>query len=135
MGGDELNRIKPGGNYGFPLISYGRENGGALINGGKTADAGLEQPIYFWTPSIAPSGMAFYAGKAFPAWKGSVLVGGMSGRQLVRLEMKAGRVAGEEKLLMDRCKRTKDVGVGPDGLIYVITDESPSEVLRIRPGK
>jgi glucose/arabinose dehydrogenase len=134
-GGDELNRIKSGGNYGFPLISYGRQNGGALINGGKTADKGLEQPVYFWTPSIAPSGLAFYAGKAFPAWKSSVFVGGMSGRQLVRLEMKNGRVVGEEKLLMDRCKRTKDVRVGPDGLVYVITDESPSEVLRLRPAK
>jgi glucose/arabinose dehydrogenase len=133
MGGDELNRIKGGGNYGFPVISYGRQNNGGLINGGKTAQDGMEQPVYFWTPSIAPSGMTFYNGKAFPAWKGDVLVGGMSGRQLVRLEMKNGRVVGEEKLLMDRCKRTKDVSQGPDGLIYVITDESPSEILRIAP--
>jgi glucose/arabinose dehydrogenase len=135
MGGDELNRIKPGGNYGFPVISYGRENGGALINGGKTAQAGMEQPVYFWTPSIAPSGLAFYTGKAFPAWKGDVLVGAMSGRQLVRLQLKNGKVVGEEKLLMDRCKRTKDVRQGPDGLVYVITDESPSEILRLVPGK
>jgi glucose/arabinose dehydrogenase len=135
MGGDELNRIKPGGNYGFPVISYGRENNGALINGGKTAQAGMEQPAYFWTPSIAPSGLAFYDGKAFPAWKGDVLVGAMSGRQLVRLEMKNGRVAGEEKLLIDRCKRVKDVSEGPDGFVYVITDESPSEILRLSPGR
>jgi glucose/arabinose dehydrogenase len=135
MGGDELNRIKPGGNYGFPEISYGRQNSGALINGGKTAQAGMEQPVYFWTPSIAPSGLAFYSGKAFPAWKGDILVGAMSGQQLVRLQMKNGRVVGEEKLLLDRCKRTKDVSQGPDGLIYVITDESPSEVLRLVPGK
>jgi glucose/arabinose dehydrogenase len=135
MGGDELNRIKPGGNYGFPEISYGRQNSGALINGGKTAQAGMEQPVYFWTPSIAPSGLAFYSGKAFPAWKGDIFVGAMSGQQLVRLQMKNGRVVGEEKLLLDRCKRTKDVSQGPDGLIYVITDESPSEVLRLVPGK
>jgi glucose/arabinose dehydrogenase len=135
MGGDELNRIRPGGNYGFPEISYGRNNNGSLIDGGKTAQAGMEQPTYYWTPSIAPSGMAFYSGKAVPEWKNSVFVGAMSGRQLVRLQLKNGRVAGEEKLLMDRCKRTKDVTEGPDGLVYVITDESPSEVLRIGPGK
>jgi glucose/arabinose dehydrogenase len=135
QGGDELNRIKPGGNYGFPLVSYGRNNDGTLINGGKTADAGLEQPVYFWNPSVAPSGLDFYRGKAFPAWKDSVLMGAMSGRQLVRLSLKNGRVVGEEKLLLDRCKRTKDVKVGPDGLVYVITDETQSEVLRIRPSK
>ncbi len=135
MGGDELNRIKPGGNYGFPIISYGRENSGAMIDDGKTVQDGMEQPVYFWTPSIAPSGLTFYDGKAFPAWKNSVFVGAMSGRQLVRLELKNGRVVGEEKLLMDRCKRTKDVRQGPDGLIYVITDESPSEILRLAPAK
>jgi len=135
MGGDELNRIKPGGNYGFPVISYGRQNSGALIDGGKTAQAGMEQPVYFWTPSIAPSGLSVYSGKAFPAWNGDILVGGMSGRQLVRLEMRNGRVVGEEKLLTDRCKRTKDVREGPDGLIYVVTDESPSEVLRLVPAR
>ncbi|MBS0363486.1 MAG: PQQ-dependent sugar dehydrogenase [Proteobacteria bacterium] len=134
-GGDELNHIKAGGNYGFPVISYGRENGGALINGGKTVQEGMEQPVYFWTPSVAPSGMAFYDGKAFSSWKGDVFVGAMSGMQLIRLEMKGGRVVGEEKLLMDRCKRTKDVRVGPDGLVYVMTDETPSEILRLSPGK
>jgi glucose/arabinose dehydrogenase len=134
-GGDELNRIRPGSNYGFPVISYGRENGGALINGGKTVQDGMEQPVYFWTPSIAPSGLLVYDGKAFPAWKGDIFVGAMSGRQLVRLSMKNGRVAGEEKLLMDRCKRTKDVREGPDGLIYVVTDETPSEILRLVPAK
>ena len=135
MGGDELNRIKPGGNYGFPEISYGRRNNGEMINGGKSQQDGMEQPVYFWTPSIAPSGLTFYDGKAFPAWKNSVFVGAMSGKQLVRLEMKNGRVVGEEKLLMDRCKRTKDVSEGPDGAIYVITDETPSEILRLAPAK
>jgi len=107
----------------------------ALINDGKTAQAGLEQPVYYWTPSIAPSGMAFYTGKAFPAWKGDVFVGAMSGQQLVRLELKGGHVVGEEKLLMDRCKRTKDVREGPDGMVYVITDEPVSEILRLVPAK
>lgn len=133
MSGDELNRIKSGGNYGFPLISYGRENSGALINNGKTQQAGLEQPVYYWTPSIAPSGMAFYTGKALPAWTGSIFVGAMSGQQLVRLQMKNGRVVAEEKLLLDQCKRMKDVSQGPDGAIYLITDMSPSEILRIVP--
>ena len=105
------------------------------MNDGKTQQDGLQQPVYFWTPSIAPSGMTFYDGKAFPEWKGDVFLGAMSGRQLVRLAMKNGRVVGEEKLLMDRCKRTKDVAQGPDGLIYVITDESPSEILRLVPAK
>lgn len=132
-GGDELNRIKAGANYGFPIISYGRENGGGLINGGKTVQEGMEQPVYYWTPSIAPSGLTFYDGKAFPAWKGNIFLGAMSGMQLVRLELKGGHVVGEEKLLLDRCKRTKDVSQGPDGLIYVITDESPSEILRLAP--
>jgi glucose/arabinose dehydrogenase len=117
------------------VISYGRENGGGLINGGKTVQPGMEQPVYYWNPSIAPSGMTFYDGKAFPAWKGSVFIGAMSGRQLVRLSMKAGKVVGEEKLLTDRCKRTKDVSQGPDGLIYVVTDEKPSEILRLVPAK
>jgi glucose/arabinose dehydrogenase len=136
MGGDELNLIKPGRNYGFPVISYGRENGGALINGGKTARAGMEQPAYYWNPSIAPSGMLFYTGKALPGWKGSLFLGGLSGQQLVRLEMKGGKVIGEEKLLMDRCVRMKAVQQGPDGLIYLITDQPQgAEVLRISPAK
>ncbi|HEX7946184.1 MAG TPA: PQQ-dependent sugar dehydrogenase [Phenylobacterium sp.] len=136
MGGDELNLIRPGGNYGFPVISYGRENGGALINGGKTAQAGMEQPVYYWNPSIAPSGMLFYTGKALPGWKGSVFIGGLSGQQLVRLEMKGGKVTGEEKLLMDRCVRMKAVQQGPDGMIYIVTDQpKDAELLRLVPAK
>ena len=133
MGGDELNLIKSGGNYGFPVISYGRENGGALINGGKTVQPGMEQPVYYWTPSIAPGSLLFYTGKALPGWTGSVFITGLSGEQLVRLEMKNGKVAAEEKLLMDRCVRMKMVAQGPDGLLYVVTDEPKAELLRIRP--
>ena len=134
-GGDELNLIKPGGNYGFPVISYGRENGGALINGGKTAQEGMEQPAYYWNPSIAPGSLMFYTGRALPGWKGNAFITGLSGEQLVRLEMKAGKVVGEEKLLMDRCVRMKSVAQGPDGFIYVTTDEPKAELLRIRPMK
>lgn len=134
-GGDELNLIEPGKNYGFPLISYGRDNDGKLLNGGKTAQDGLEQPVYFWTPSVAFSGMAFYTGAKLKGWKGDAFMGGLSGKQLVRLDMKDGRVVGEEKLLRDQCKRIRDVRQGPDGLLYVITDEDNGEILRIKPSK
>ena len=133
-GGDELNLIKAGKNYGFPLISYGRDNDGKLLNNGLTKQDGLEQPIYFWTPSVAFSGMTFYTGEKLPGWKGNAFMGGLSGMQLVRLELnKEGRVVGEEKLLRDRCKRIRDVRQGPDGLIYVITDDANGEILRISP--
>ena len=137
-GGDELNVIRSGKNYGMPVISYGRQNNGALINGGKTAQEGMEQPLYYWTPSIAPSGMALYTGSAFPKWKQNIFIGGMSGEQLVRLEMKGERVVAEEKLLMDRCQRIKIVKQGPDGDIYVLTDEIPpkqNEILRLVPAQ
>jgi aldose sugar dehydrogenase len=135
MGGDELNLIRPGANYGFPIISYGRENSGALINGGKTVQAGMEQPVYYWNPSIAPGSLMFYTGKALPGWTGSAFIGALSGQQLVRLELKNGRVTGEEKLLLDACHRLKTVAQGPDGLIYVATDEPKAEILRLSPAK
>jgi glucose/arabinose dehydrogenase len=132
-GGDELNIVRAGKNYGFPIISYGRENNGNLINGGKTSEDGLEQPSYFWTPSVALSGMIFYTGGKLPGWKNSIFAGGLSGLQVVRLEIKDDRVVAEEKLLRDRCRRFRDVRQGPDGLIYVITDEANGEILRIGP--
>jgi glucose/arabinose dehydrogenase len=138
MGGDEVNIFKAGKNYGFPVISYGRQNSGALINGGKTAQQGLEQPRYYWNPSIAPSGMLFYTGAALPGWKDSLFIGAMSGMQLVRLEVKGDRIVGEEKLLLDSCRRFKTVLQGPDGDIYLLTDESPPKqnaVLRLVPAK
>ena len=133
-GGDELNLIKSGKNYGFPLISYGRDNDGKLLNGGLTQKAGLEQPVYFWTPSVAFSGMTFYTGDKLPKWKNSIFAGGLSGMQLVRIEMSPdGRVVGEEKLLRDMCRRIRDVRQGPDGNLYVITDHADGEILRIAP--
>jgi glucose/arabinose dehydrogenase len=132
-GGDELNVVHPGKNYGFPLISYGRDNDGKLLNNGLTKMDGLEQPIYFWTPSVALSGMTIYDGAAFPGWRGDVFAGGLSGMQLLRLDMKDGRVIGEEKLLRDRCKRIRDVRQGPDDLLYVLTDDANGEILRISP--
>jgi len=132
-GGDELNIVRAGKNYGFPIISYGRENNGNLINGGKTSEEGMEQPSYFWTPSVALSGMIFYTGNKLPGWKNSIFIGGLSGLQVVRLEIKDDRVVAEEKLLRERCRRFRDVRQGPDGLIYVITDETNGEILRIVP--
>jgi len=132
-GGDELNIIRRGKNYGFPVISYGRENNGNLINEGKTSAAGLEQPRYFWTPSVALSGMMFYTGDKLPGWKNSIFSGGLSGLQLVRLEIKDDRVVAEEKLLRERCRRIRDVRQGADGLIYLITDEADGEILRLGP--
>jgi aldose sugar dehydrogenase len=132
-GGDELNLIRAGKNYGFPVISYGRENNGNMINGGKTAQEGMEQPLYFWTPSIAPSGMLFYTGTQLPGWKNSIFLGALSGLQIVRLEVQGERVVAEEKLLRDRCRRFRDVRQGPDGLIYLLTDETEGEILRLAP--
>ena len=137
-GGDRLEAIRAGKNYGMPVISYGRQNNGAFINGGKTAQPGIEQPLYYWNPSIAPSGIAVYTGAAFPAWKGDVFIGAMSGQQLVRLKMKGEHVAAEEKLLLDRCERIKVVKQGPDGDLYILTDQMPpaqNEILRLAPDK
>lgn len=135
-GGDELNVIRAGKNYGLPVISYGRQNNGQMINGGKTVQAGMVQPLYYWNPSIAPSGMLIYTGDKFPDWKGDIFIGAMSGQQVTRLEMDGEKVVGEEKLLMDRCQRFKTIQQGPDGLIYLLTDEAPpkqNEILRLVP--
>ena len=130
-GGDELNRIRGGLNYGYPVISYGRQYDGQLINGGHTAQAGLEQPVYFWDPDIAPSGLTVYRGNMFPAWKGDVFIASLVGKTLVRLAMKDGKVAGEEPVLSGRCERYRDVSQGPDGALYVLTDGPAASVLRL----
>src|SRR5689334_12883302 len=100
-GGDEINAVVAGKNYGFPVIGYGREYSGKPINGDKTAQAGMEQPVYFWTPDVAPAGIAFYTGKRFPAWQGDLFVSTLVGRALVRLVLKDDRVVGEERLLTE----------------------------------
>jgi mono/diheme cytochrome c family protein len=138
QGGDEINVMRKGKDYGFGVISYGRQNSGAMINGGKTAQEGMEQPLYYWNPSIAPSGMAFYTGSKFPAWKNNIFVTALSGMQLTRLVMSGEHVVGEEKLLMDRCQRYKSVQQGPDGNLYILTDQAPpveNEILRIVPAR
>jgi glucose/arabinose dehydrogenase len=134
-GGDELNRIRPGADYGHGRVSYGRAYDETPINGGATAEEGIEQPLYFWTPSIGPSGLAFYTGDAFPEWKGDLFLGSQPMKHLVRLELDGERVVGEEKLLWDLCQRIRDVRQGPDGLLYVITDEDAGQLIRIRPAE
>jgi len=132
-GGDEVNIPRAGKNYGWPVISYGEDYSGLPVGAGITAHAGLEQPIYYWDPVIAPSGMAFYDAALFPAWKGSLFVGGLASTHLARLTLKGDRVVGEEWLLQDLGERIRDVIVGPDGALYVLTDTSNGRVLRLAP--
>lgn len=131
-GGDELNLIEKGKNYGWPVVTYGQEYSGEAISGAVTAREGFQQPVYYWDPVIAPSGAQFYSGDAFPAWRGSLFIGGLGGQRLVRLTLSDGRVSGEEHLLTDRGKRIRDVRQGPDGALYVVTDQT-GELWRIAP--
>ncbi|KRB52191.1 PQQ-dependent sugar dehydrogenase [Phenylobacterium sp. Root700] len=132
-GGDELNQPQKGKNYGWPTITYGIEYSGKPIGEGITAKAGLEQPVYYWDPVIGPSGMAFYGASLFPAWKDSVFVGSLAQKHLARLVLKNGKVVGEERLLTDQNERIRDVIVGPDGALYVATDNEKGRVLKITP--
>jgi glucose/arabinose dehydrogenase len=132
-GGDELNLIQKGKNYGWPLVSYGEEYSGRPIPDALTARAGFEQPVYYWDPVIAPSGAQFYAGNAFPSWRGSLFTGGLKDRELVRLEMKDGRVTGEEHLLSERGQRIRDVRQGADGALYIVTDDRNGELWKLVP--
>ncbi len=128
-GGDELNDPQAGKNYGWPVITYGIDYSGARIGEG-TAKAGMEQPVYYWDPVIAPSGMLFYTGDAYPGWKGSLFIGSLTPGRLVRLQMKDGKVISEERYL-DLGERIRDVAQGPDGLLYVITDSAQGRILRL----
>ena len=110
----------------------GASNTGDLIDNGLTAKAGMQQPAYFWTPDIAPSGLVVYRGSMFPQWNGDLFVSSLVAKKLVRLQMRAGHVSGEEALLTDRCQRIRDVSQAPDGSLYVLTDEDSGAVLRIR---
>ena len=130
-GGDELNRPEAGKNYGWPVISYGVEYSGRPIGAGITAKEGMEQPVYYWDPVIAPSGMLFYTGNAYPGWKGSIFVGSLQPGALVRLTMQNGRITREERYLGDLDERIRDVEQGPDGLLYVVTDSPNGTVLRL----
>jgi glucose/arabinose dehydrogenase len=131
-GGDELNHPEAGRNYGWPVITYGRDYSGMRIGEG-TAKEGMEQPVYYWDPVIAPSGMTFYTGDLFPGWRGSILVGSMQPGALVRLEMRDGKVVSEERYLGELNERIRDVQEAPDGSVYVVTDSPNGRLLRLVP--
>jgi glucose/arabinose dehydrogenase len=132
QGGDELNRIEPAANYGWPVISYGENYNGSPVGESVTGREGMEQPVYYWDPVIAPSGMAFYEGEMFADWQGDALVGSLQPGALVRLELEGGRVVGEERLLED-AGRIRDVAVAPDGAVLVLTDADNGALLRLTP--
>ena len=133
QGGDEVNIVRTGRNYGWPTITYGVN----YVTGTKIGEGqqkqGLEQPVHVWVPSVAPSGMAFYVGTPFPAWQNSILVGALRGQSLVRLSLNGNRVISEERLLVGEVGRIRDVRVGPDGLVYLLTDESDGQLIRLEP--
>lgn len=131
-GGDEVNRLIAGANYGWPIVTYGEE-----YSGGKIADAGtapgFEAPLHYWVPSIAPSGMAFYQGDAFPGWRDSLFVGALRSRLVARLTVTGDKVVAEERLLQGQIGRIREVSVGPDGLVYLLTDEPDGGLYRLEP--
>jgi glucose/arabinose dehydrogenase len=131
-GGDELNRVETGKNYGWPVIGYGTHYWWTKIGEG-TAQPGMEQPVYYWDPVIAPSGMAFYTGEAFPGWRGNILIGSLRPGLLVRLTLENDRVTGEERYLAELDERIRDVRQGPDGLLYLLTDSREGRLLRVLP--
>jgi glucose/arabinose dehydrogenase len=131
-GGDELNQPQAGRNYGWPVISYGVDYSGARIGVG-TSRPGMEQPVYYWDPVIAPSGAVFYTGDRFRAWRGDLLVGSLQPGRLVRLRLTDGRVALEERYVIEPGERIRDVRQGPDGLIYLLTDNPRGRIVRLEP--
>ncbi|MFN3657482.1 MAG: PQQ-dependent sugar dehydrogenase [Pseudolabrys sp.] len=134
-GGDEINRIEPGRNYGWPQVSHGVNYDGSPVGSGKAQADGVTDPLWHWTPSIAPSGMTFYTGDLFPQWKGSLFNGALKFQLLSRLEMKDGKPVREERLLQGLNERIRDVRQGPDGALYLVTDNNAGRVLRVAPAK
>jgi glucose/arabinose dehydrogenase len=134
QGGDELNIPQAGKNYGWPVIGFGVNYGGAKIHEG-TSKAGMEQPIRQWTPVIAPSGLTIYTGDLFPQWKGNAFIGGLRTQTLVRLELDGEKVTREERMLRQLNERIRDVRTGPDGALYLVTDDAQGRILRLSPAK
>ena len=133
QGGDEVNVIRAGANYGWPVITYGVNYGSGTRIGEGSAKPGMAQPIHIWVPSIAPSGMAFYTGDRFPKWRGDLFVGALKDRMLVRLKLDGEKVVREERLLQGALGRIRDVRAGPDGFLYLLTDESRGVLVRLEP--
>ena len=121
-GGDEINLIEPGKDYGWPTITYGIEYNGNTIGDGITQHEGMEQPVYYWDPVLSPSGMTFYSSNAIPEWENNLFIGGLSSRHISRLVIKDNKVVGEERLLVDQNERIRDIGEGSDGALYAVTD-------------
>lgn len=133
-GGDEVNTPKAGRNYGWPVVTFGIDYSGAKIGEG-TSKAGMEPPLFYWDPSIAPSGAAFYSGAVWPAWTNSLFVGALAGQMLVRLSTQGEAVTGQERLLEGLGERIRDVRQGPDGFLYLLSDAPDGKLLRVRPAK
>jgi glucose/arabinose dehydrogenase len=131
QGGDEVNVMRAGRNYGWPVISFGVNYGIGTKIGEGNSKPGMEQPLHVWVPSIAPSGMAFYTGDKFPNWKGNILIGALRDEMLVRLEINGEKVVREERLIKGQIGRIRDVRVGPDGFVYLVTDERDGLVVRL----
>jgi glucose/arabinose dehydrogenase len=132
-GGDELNVLYSGANYGWPVISFGKEYWGPIPVGEGTHKPGMQQPVYYWVPSIAPSGMTFYSGDRFPEWRGNLFIGSLKFELLVRLELDREQVVNEEHLLIGAFGRIRDVREGPDGFLYLLTDERDGKLIRLEP--
>jgi glucose/arabinose dehydrogenase len=135
QGGDEVNVMRAGRNYGWPVISFGVNYGIGTKIGEGNSKPGMEQPLHVWVPSIAPSGMAFYTGDKFPNWKGNILIGALRDEMLVRLEINGEKVVREERLIKGQIGRIRDVRVGPDGFVYLVTDERDGLVVRLESAK
>ena len=135
QGGDEINVIAAGKNYGWPQVSYGVNYDGSKIGTGKAQAPGFTDPVWHWTPSIAPSGMTFYTGDLFPGWKGNLFNGALKFQLLSRLELKDGKPVKEERLLQGLNERIRDVRQGPDGALYLVTDSGSGRILRVSPAK
>jgi glucose/arabinose dehydrogenase len=131
-GGDELNLVKPARNYGWPAITFGINYSGAYVSPFTTLP-GMEQPLTYWVPSIAPSGLAYYGGTAFPAWQGDLFVGALVNKDVRRLDMENGKVVSEEVLFSEIGERIRDIRSGPDGFLYILTDGAPGKVIRVVP--
>ena len=135
QGGDEINIMRSGRNYGWPVVTYGAEYGSGAKIGQSTPKPGIEMPLYYWVPSIAPSGLAFYEADKFPGWRGSMLVGSLKEDMLVRLELNGEKVVKEERMMKNTIGRIRDVRVGPDGYVYLLTDERRGVLVRLEPVK